>query len=395
MSAATPPVAPPATPPVAVPLARRDLIKGAVATGALALLSPLLASPLLASCATGPSPKAAELEALAEAGSPDAFWFTDSAGRRVALPTDITRVSPSGAYAQIMLTTLCPNKLCSLSSRFSNTQARYLGEHLATLPVLGRYYGKNADMNYEEIIRTDPDVIIDIGEEKTDIANDMDGLQRQTGLPVIFIEATLPHMDVAYEMLGEATTTREAASALSAYAAEVLTLAAARREEVAARGLKLLYSGGEFGLDVVAKGSVHSGAIDALGADNVAVLSETNSTLVSIEQVMLWAPDVLLLSPAEGYFLDIFDDGTWAEVPAVADERVYEVPAAPYEWLNKPPSVQTLLGLLWLGNLLYPDIYDIDIVAEAQRFYSLFWHYDLSAAEAQELVANSTFLEQR
>jgi iron complex transport system substrate-binding protein len=320
-----------------MPISRRELVRGAAATGALALLSPLLFS-----CAVGPSSKAAELEALAASGSPDAFWFTDSAGREVALPREVKRVSPSGAYAQIMLSTLCPSKLCSLSSHFSNTQAHYLGTQLVDLPVLGRYYGKNADMNYEEIIRTDPDVIIDIGEEKTDIANDMDGLQKQTGLPVIFIEATLLHMDAAYEMLGEATATQGVASELSAYVTDVLDFASARREKVSARGLKLLYGGGEFGLDVVAKGTVHSAVIDLLGADNVASLGETNSTLVSIEQVMIWAPDVVLLSPAEGYFLDIYEDETWAEVPAVASGRVYEVPAKPYEWLTKPPSVQTV-----------------------------------------------------
>jgi iron complex transport system substrate-binding protein len=108
---------------------------------------------------------------------------------------------------------------------------------------------------------------------------------------------------------------------------------------------------------------------------------------------MNWAPDVLLLSPAEGYFYDIYEDPVWAEVPAVRERRVFEVPAKPYEWLNKPPSVQTLLGLLWLGNLLVPDLYDFSITERACEFYRLFWHYALSEAEARELMANSTFLE--
>jgi iron complex transport system substrate-binding protein len=50
---------------------------------------------------------------------------------------------------------------------------------------------------------------------------------------------------------------------------------------------------------------------------------------------------------------------------------------------------------MWLGNLLYPDLNDLDVIEETQRFYSLFWHYELSTAEARELMANSTFLEQR
>jgi iron complex transport system substrate-binding protein len=349
----------------------------------------------LSGCVTGPSPKSRDLEVLADANTGEAFWFIDSAGRKVALSQDITKVSPSGAYAQIMLSTLCPDKLCSLSSRFSTTQAHYLGERLAALPELGRFYGRSADLNHEEMIRTNPDVIVDVGEEKTNIANDLDGLQTQTGLPVIFVDATFEHMADAYRMLGQALGVVDEAEALASYMDETFAFAAAHKAEVAARGLRLLYSGGEYGLDVVARGSVHSGAIDALGVDNVAVLGETNSTLVSIETVMLWAPDVVLLSPLEGYFLDIYEDEIWQSVPAVMHKRVYEVPAKPYEWLNKPPSVQTALGLRWLGNLLYPDIYDFDIIAEAQRFYKLFWHYELSAAEARELMGNSTYLERR
>jgi iron complex transport system substrate-binding protein len=291
-----------------------------------------------------------------------------------------------------MLASFCPEYLVSLSSLFSNTQAHYLGEQLLELPVLGRYYGKNADMNYEEIIRTDPDVIIDIGETKENIASDMDGLQTQTGLPVIFINAILANMDTAYERLGAALGLSERTVELQGYVRQALDFAEAHRAEVAARGIRLLYGSGEFGLDVVERGSVHSGAIDLLGVENVVVLEDTNSTLVSIEQVMVWAPDVVLLSPAEGFYLDIYEDGTWASVPAVRERRVYEVPAKPYEWLNKPPSVQTVLGLQWLGNLLFPDIYDFDIVEKAREFYRLFWHYELSADEARELMATSTFL---
>ncbi|MDR1713233.1 MAG: ABC transporter substrate-binding protein, partial [Coriobacteriales bacterium] len=288
--------------------------------------------------------------------------------------------------------TLCPEKLISLAGSFSKTQASYIGPDLAGLPVLGRFYGKNADMNYEEIIRMDPDVIVDIGEPKTGIGSDMTGLQEQTGLPCIFVEATVPNIAKAYGMLGEALGVAEAAAELADYAQGVLDFANLHQPEIAADGLKVLYSGGIYGLDVVEKGTVHSGSIDILGLDNVAVLGATNSTEVSIEQVLLWQPDVLLLSPGDAFFDEVYKDASWAEVPAVANRRVYEVPGKPYEWLNKPPSVQQLLGILWLGNLLYPEIYDFDIVERTQEFYHLFWHYDLSADAARELMANSTFL---
>jgi iron complex transport system substrate-binding protein len=366
----------------------RRTFMGLAAAGAASLVSPAL----LSGCAARRSTKAGDLEAAYAAGSADVRLFTDSVGRQVVLPVEVERISPSGPYAQIMLATLAPERMVSLSSNFSKSQAQYLGAWLLDLPVLGRYYGKNADLNYEALIRMDPDVIIDIGEAYESVGADMDGLQEQCGLPTIFVEATLAHMDVAYQMLGEALGVPDVTAPLASYVREVLDFAARHQAEVAARRIRLLYGAGEYGLDVVKRGSVHSGAIDLLGAENVAVLEDTNSTLVSIEQVMNWAPEVVLLSPLEGFITEIYDDDTWAPIPAVVDKRVYEVPAKPYEWLNKPPSVQTVLGLLWLGNLLVPDLYDFDIVERTQEFYRLFWHYDLGAEEARELMAYSTFL---
>jgi iron complex transport system substrate-binding protein len=346
----------------------------------------------LTGCMKGLSTKAETFRRALVGGDPEFFEFIDSAGRKVALPRKIERISPSGSYAQILLATLCPEKFASLSSKFSKTQAKYLGAELLELPVLGRFYGTNADMNFEEIIRESPDVIVDIGEAKTNIGGDMDRLQEQTGLPVIFVEATVSHLASAYEMLGEALGVQSEAQALANYAQQVLGFASLHHQEIQAQGLKLMYSSGAYGLEVKEKGSVHSGAIDLLGVDNVAVLEGTNSTEVSIEQVALWKPEVLLLSPVEGFFDDIYRSSIWREIPAVKNKRVYEVPGVPYEWLDKPPSVQVLLGLQWLGNLLYPEIYDFDIVERAREFYRLFWHYDLTEDEATVLLKNSTFL---
>ena len=58
---------------------------------------------------------------------------------------------------------------------------------------------------------------------------------------------------------------------------------------------------------------------------------------------------------------------------------------------NSPPSVNRVLGVWWLGNLLYPELYDYDMIAVAQEFYSLFWHYELSEDEARTLMAHSTY----
>ncbi len=78
-------------------------------------------------------------------------------------------------------------------------------------------------------------------------------------------------------------------------------------------------------------------------------------------------------------------------VTAIQKGRYYEIPAEPYHWLTEPPSVNRILGIRWLGNLLYPKFYEYDMIQETKDFYELFWHYELQDTEAQELLARSTY----
>ena len=42
--------------------------------------------------------------------------FVDSAGREVEIPVQIDKVVPSGSFAQMILYTLCPEKLLGLAN---------------------------------------------------------------------------------------------------------------------------------------------------------------------------------------------------------------------------------------------------------------------------------------
>jgi iron complex transport system substrate-binding protein len=349
-----------------------------------------LSSVLTAGCAE--TAQSGEISGPSEAGG-ETRVFTDSAGRTVELPLVIDRVAPSGAYAQIMLYTLCPDKLIGLSSPFSRNQKEYINEKYWDLPAFGQFYGKNATMNFEEIIKAAPDVIIDVGEEKDGIATDMDGISEQTGIPVIFVKATLDTMADAYDTLGEALGVPERAAELSGYVRETLAFAEDRRARISEDDrVRVLFGNGEYGLEVPGVGSVHAEALDVAGLENVAVLDRVSGSgrdEVSIEQVMLWDPDAVIIAP-DSCYSDIFDDPIWAGIGAVQRKEVYEIPLGPYSWLDRPPSVQRVLGVLWLGNLFYPELYNVDMIAETQRFYSLFWGYELTEDEARALLANST-----
>lgn len=326
----------------------------------------------------------------------ETWIFTDSCGREVELPVEVNDIIPSGPLAQMILYTLCPDKLQSWASALTKVQKKYIDEKYYDLPVTGKFYSTGGTVNYEEIIASAPDVIIDMGEAKEDINGDMDEFQTQTGVPVIFIEASLETMAEAYDMLGQVTGETEQAAACAAYIRETLAEAEERSALIPEGERKrVLYSQGEYGTEVLGVGSVHAQVLDYAAAVNVAVLDSVASeggNEVSMEQIYLWDPEVVILSPEANYD-EIFEDSSWAGVTAVKEGAVYEAPYGPYNWMDRPPSVQRVLAVKWLGNLLYPDVFDYDMIAETQEFYRLFFHYELTEDEARELLGNSTYRE--
>lgn len=58
--------------------------------------------------------------------------------------------------------------------------------------------------------------------------------------------------------------------------------------------------------------------------------------------------------------------------------------------MSRPPSTNRIMGVLWLGELLYPQVYDYDIVEEMQEFYELFYRHDLSEEEALEMLEKAS-----
>ena len=320
--------------------------------------------------------------------------FTDSAGREVIIPSQIDAIAPSGSYAQIILMTLCPENLVGLSGPFTKIQKEYIDETYWNLPILGRLYGSSGTINLEELIKSAPDIIIDMGEAKAGIAADLDAVQEQTGIPIIFIEATLETMAEAYETLGEILGMEEEITEMSQYIKAVLSFAEETRSNIPESSRpRVLFSQGEYGNEVNGTGSVHAEILDVVGVINAADLDGTISSggdEVSMEQIMLWNPEIIILAPDSNY-KEIWSDPSWAAIAALKSGEVYEVPIGPYNWLNRPPSVQRVLGILWLGNLIYPEYYDFDMIEKTQEFYSIFFDYDISEDEVRELLKNSTF----
>ena len=320
--------------------------------------------------------------------------FTDSAGRTVTLPAQLTRVAPSGPLAQMILYTVAPDRMTGWSIRPGDGSKPYITEKYWDLPEFGQFYGKNATLNLEALIAAKPQVIIDIGEVKKSIAADMDGIQAQTGIPTVFIEATLDTMPATYRTLGKLLGMDDTAESQAQYIENTLADATAKAALIpAADRLGVFYGTGSSGLDANAKGSIHADVLDFVGANNVTVVKEVSGkgggNPISMEQLLNFAPDVILFT-ADGPYQTVNSDPRWSGLAAIQQGHYYEIPNEPYNWLGSPPSVNRILGIKWLGNLLYPQVFNYNMVTEAQTFYKIFYHYDLSTTQAESLLSRST-----
>ena len=139
--------------------------------------------------------------------------------------------------------------------------------------------------------------------------------------------------------------------------------------------------------------SIQAQVLDLMGIENAAVVEDVSNkgggNPINLEQLYRFDPDVILFTAGSTYSTAA-DDEAWQPLRAIEAGRYYEIPSMPYNWLSNPPSLNMLLGVWWLGNLLYPQYYAYDMVEKTQEMFRLLWSYDLSADEARAMLANST-----
>lgn len=317
--------------------------------------------------------------------------FTDSAGRKVEVPAHITRIAASGSMAQIVLFALAPDMFVGLASKWDPVCQQYLDTKYYNLPVLGQFYGKG-DLNLEEVAKVNPQVIIDVGESKKTIVEDMDSIQKQVGIPTVHIEATTDTMGNAYRTLGKLLGKEKEAEVLAKYCEDISSKTKDIMNKVGENGkAKVLYCLGDNGLNVLAKGSFHAEILDQV-CDNAAVVKDISSkgtgNPVDMEQILLWNPDVVIFAP-DSIYDSVKDDKAWNQLAAIKNGHYYEVPAGPYNWMGNPPSVNRYMGMIWITQLLYPDKAQYNVYEEAAKYYKLFYHSELTEDQYKALVANS------
>ena len=311
---------------------------------------------------------------------PAAVEYTDDTGRTLTIPAEITRIAVTGPMSQIVLFSLAPEKLVALSNKWDPGAEAYFAPEYFNLPFLGQLYGGKGELNLEELLAAAPEVVLDVGEPKKSIGEDLAALTEQTGIPFLHIDAATATMPEAYRKLGALLGLEERAETLAQYCEEIMALAEDTMAKVGDDRVRMLYLLGDEGLNVIARGSYHSEIID-LVSENAAVLDDPSSkgtgNETDMEQLLLWDPEFIVFA-YDSVGDKVGEDPVWQQLSAIKNGKYAKAPYGPYNWMGFPASVQRYLGILWLLKTLYPDDVDYDLFTEVNRFYELFFHCTLT-----------------
>lgn len=325
--------------------------------------------------------------------------ITDMAGRRVNIPEKVNRVF-TDRFLSLMTFALDSSLNCNATFRVSEAGKQYISE---------AYYKDKplTENNEEEILRLRPDVIL-LSFTDGDAIETADRMQEKLHIPTLLVKFELPEYRNAYRFLGQ-TLGREAAAGriidfLDRYLMPLHGQTAKIPEK---KRLSVYYAEGNSGLNTEAAGSLHSQAIDYLHLRNVAKVKTGNihgMAGVTVEQVWLWNPDAVIVWSGfpSGMGLPqeakkekstrehILTDPAWERVPAVRKKQVYQVPALPFGWIDRPPSVNCIAGVLWMAQLFYPDAVTFDLDTALKEYFKLFYHVDIDTPEITGLLHASS-----
>ncbi len=356
------------------------------------LMSLLLAALLLlglTACAEPADGGGAPADAVAP-DAPAARLYTDDLGRKVEVPGTVTAVVPSGPLAQMVLYAIAPEMIVGLASPYYDSAHGIISEEHLALPYFGQLYN-SANLNMEELAAAGPQLIVDIGQAMEGGKEDLDDLQAATGIPSVFVSATLETMPQTFRTLGALLGKEAEAEELAAFCERIYSRTVGIMEQVGDQKVKALYVLGQDGQNVIARDSYHSQLLDLL-TENLAVMetpsSKGSGNEVSLEQIALWDPEFIAFAP-DSIYDSAAERDVWKELQAIQSGNYVRVPQAPHNWLGTPPAVQRYLGLIWFTAVLYPDYCDYDVKAEVLEYYRLFYHCELSDARYEEIMTGA------
>lgn len=306
-------------------------------------------------------------------------------------PAAVRRVYAAGPPAGVLVAVLAPDKLLGWPQALGADARALLGPGLRALPHLGRLAGRGSTMGLESLLQLAPDLVLDAGTADASHASGMRRVSEQTGLPTLLIQGRMADQVAQLRVVARLLGVPERGEQLAQQAQAAIDLAARVRGSVpAAEWPRVYYGRGADGLETGRAGAINVELLGFCAGHNVADDTGAGAlTQVSLEQLLLWNPEVIVTQDPD-FARRVRSDPLWRGIDAVRTQRVHCAPALPFGWLDGPPGVNRLIGVRWLLERLHPGHPALralePLPVAVQRFYAQFYGVQLSEPDVQALL---------
>ena len=308
---------------------------------------------------------------------------TDMAKRRVALPARIERVVTLGSLPVInsfVFTMGEGRRIVNGLADFAKPQWKYqtiFAPQLAGQPTMQQ---PNREPNLEAVLAAKPDVVLTMHRESIDPLAAL-------GIPVVFLAWREPEdAKACMTLLGQVFGKPEVAQRYERWFDGTLA-----RVNEGLRGVnreqrpRVLYLQPE---TLTQPRLIAEWWIPAAGGVSVSDDSrKTESRSFSMEQVLLWNPDILILSSLQA-LQRVQKDPAFAPLKAVRNAQLHLVPVGAHTWSNR--TAEQPLTVLWGAKTFHPTRFaSINLAAETRQFYREFFGHNLTDADLAEILSGT------
>ena len=303
-------------------------------------------------------------------------------------PNNVDRILSAGPVSDILLLSLAPHKILGLASlNLTTKQKSFFPSYIADLRHTGRFAGRGTTASLEKIVALKPDLILDVGNITPAYLSTAERVYEQTNLPYLIANGSFADTAVQLRTLGKILGVAERGETLAKFAEMILQETKNLIPRYSSKSISIYSARSADGLETGLDDSIHTEVIDWLGAKNSATpAGKKIMTRISMEQLLTWQPD-LIITMDENFYRSLPNNRLWQRLNAVKNKKVYLAPKLPFGWLDQPPSINRLLGAIWLAHLLVPEAMPIKRYRSlVEEYYALFYQKELMLPQINHLI---------
>ncbi|KUO78240.1 MAG: ABC transporter substrate-binding protein [Desulfosporosinus sp. BRH_c37] len=314
--------------------------------------------------------------------------IVDMANKTVKIPAEVNKIVVTcygGATNEIVVLGAA-DKIIAQPTQDNFAQLIKMDPQFKNTPDVGSF----DNINVEAIIKLKPDIVVasvtsPTGNKKLE----------EAGIPVVSVltgRATIDGLLKEFKMMGEVLHKEKEATALYGFWNSRVKVLKDDVVKIPADKLKKVYY--MLGTPLKTDGSAWGQEfITIAGGINVAQKVE-NANLISVEQLLKWNPEVMIMSsnigPTKNSFIktdDLKTNPQMSNLNAVLNNQMYQCPIGAFWWDR--PSPESILGFMWLAKTLHPSHFaNINLNQETKEFFQTFYQTSLTDQEV-ELFMNA------